>query len=77
MGVSAEQASDRLLTLLLDEASATVSYIGEAAPASSTSASVWRIRKLDTTSGVALLYADGNTQFDNVWDNRASLTYTT
>ena len=77
MSVSAEQASDRLLTLLLDEASATVSYIGEAAPASSTSAAVWRIRKLDTTSGVNLLYADGNTRFDNVWDNRASLTYTT
>jgi hypothetical protein len=77
MGVSAEQASDRLLTLLLDEASATVSYIGEAAPASSTSSPVWRIRKLDTTSGVNLLYADGDTQFNNVWDNRASLTYTT
>ena len=77
MGVSAEQASDRLLTLLLDEASTTISYIGEAAPASSSSAPVWRIRRLDTTSGVSLLYADGNTNFDNIWDNRASLTYTT
>ena len=75
MGVSAEQASDRLLTLLLDEVSATVSYIGEAQPASSTAASVWRIRKLDTSSGISLTYADGNTFFDNVWDNRASLTY--
>jgi hypothetical protein len=77
MGVSAEQFSDRLLTLLLDQVSATLSYIGEAAPASSTSAPVWRIRKLDTTAGVNLLYADGNIKFDNVWDNRASLTYTT
>lgn len=77
MGVSAEQASDRLLTLLLDEVSATISYIGEAQPASSTSAAVWRIRKLDTTSGVNLLYADGNTRFDNIWDDRVSLTYTT
>lgn len=77
MGVSAEYQSDSRLTLLLDQASATLAYIGEASPASSTSAAVWRIRKLDTTSGVQLLYADGNTQFDNVWDNRASLTYTT
>lgn len=75
MSVSVEQSSDRLLILLLDEASTSISYIGEAAPQSSTAAAVWRIRKLDLTSGVSLLYADGNTFFDNVWDNRTSLSY--
>jgi hypothetical protein len=75
MGVSVEQNSDRLLTLLFDEASTTVSYVGEAATASSSAASVWRIRKIETLPTVSVKYADGNTHFDNVWDNRASLTY--
>jgi len=75
MGVSVEQPSDRLLTLLMEDASATVSYIGEAPTGSSTSASVWRIKRLDTTSGVELKFADGNIFFDNVWDNRAILSY--
>ena len=76
MGVSAVSTTDTQYTTLLDEVSATLSYIGEAPPNSSMSAPVWRMRRLDTTSGVQLYYADGNTRFDNVWDNRASLTYT-
>ncbi len=77
MSVSITSVIDTQYTVLLDEVSATLSYIGEAAPKSSTSGAVWRIRRLDTTSGVEMLYADGDTRFDNVWDDRASLTYTT
>src|SRR5574343_1418391 len=62
------------LALKLDNASSTVMYVGEAAAGSATSAAVWRIKKLDTSSGVALSWADGDTSFDNVWDARASLT---
>lgn len=75
MGVSVEQPSDRLLTVLMADASTTVSYVGEAAAGSSTSASVWRIKRLDTTSGLELKFADGNTFFDNVWDDRTLLSY--
>jgi len=75
MGVSAEQASDRLLTLLMEDVSDTLSYIGEAATGSSTAAAVWRIKRLNTITGVELKFADGNIFFDNVWDDRALLSY--
>lgn len=51
-------------------------YIGEAANASSTGSPVWKITRLDTTTLLAVTYADGNLNYDNVWDNRESLTYT-
>lgn len=52
-----------------------VLYLGEAAAGSATSAPVWRIQKVDTTSGVAITWAGGTTNFSSVWDNRASLSY--
>lgn len=61
--------------LRLDEASATITYVGEAAPASSEAAAVWRIKRINEASGVSITWADGNTNFDNVWANRAALTY--
>ena len=59
----------------IDEASATVSYVGKAATGSVTASAVWQVQKLDTTSGLIITWADSNASFDNVWDNRASLTY--
>lgn len=75
MGVSAEQPSDLLRTLKLDQGSSTLFYVGEAAIAASTSGSVWRIRRIDTTTGVDVRWANGNANFENIWDNRTSLTY--
>ena len=52
-------------------------YVGEAAPGTATSAAGWRIKKL-TYSGSSVTqidYADGNANFDNIWDNRATYTY--
>ena len=63
------------LSLRMDEASATVTYVGEALPGTATSAPAWRIKKLDTSSGTSIRWADGDTLFNNVWDNRAGLTY--
>lgn len=62
-------------TVRVDEASATVIYIGKAPVSTSTSSSQWQIRKIDTSSGVVITWADGNDYFDNVWDNRSGLTY--
>ncbi len=59
----------------VDEASSTVTYVGEAVAGVATSAASWRIKKLDSTSGLIMTWADGNTNFDNIWDNRASLSY--
>lgn len=59
----------------VDEASGTVMYVGDAEAGSAISSSVWRIKKVDTTSGVVITWADGNTNFDNRWDQRAGLSY--
>lgn len=61
--------------LQVDEASATVTYIGRCAPGTATSENKWQIQKIDTTSGTSITFADGNDEFDNVWDDRASLSY--
>lgn len=65
------------LTLQMDEAGSGITYVGEAAIGSATSAAVWRIKRLDESGSPELIikWADGDADFDNIWDNRASLTY--
>lgn len=64
------------VALELDVASTTVTYVGEAEAGSAASAAAWRVRKLTKTGdNLSIKWADGDTLFDNVWDNRASLTY--
>lgn len=60
----------------VDEPSSSVTYVGKAAISSDTSDPVWQIFKM-TVSGTQTIitFADGNNNFDNIWDNRASLTY--
>lgn len=64
------------LALQLDEAG-DITYVGEATIASTTSSAVWRIKRLDESGNPELIikWADGDDNFDNVWDDRASLTY--
>ena len=51
-------------------------YIGEAAVKATDAAAMWRIRKLSTSGSIFIIkWADGNEAYDNVWDDRASLTY--
>lgn len=61
--------------LQFDSSASPILYLGVAVPGSATSASVWQITRFDVTSGVVQTYADGNSTFDNVWDDRASLSY--
>jgi len=51
-----------------------VDYVGEAAIGTATSAASWRIKKVDSTTGIIIQWA-GTGVFDQVWDNRASLSY--
>jgi len=61
---------------LIDTSNEFYIYIGSALPGSTTSASVWRIQRVDlTTSEIKILFADSDQNFDNIWDNRASLSY--
>jgi len=50
-------------------------YIGYASIGSATSAALWRIMRLDSTTKLDIKYADGNDKFDNIYDNRQSLSY--
>ena len=62
--------------LVMEDTGAGVLYVGLAPAGSSLSAPVWKIKQI-LTSGLVLriLWADGNGQYDNIWDNRAALTY--
>lgn len=63
----------------VDEANGSTSYIGEADIASSGTAAVWRIRRVieDTAAGTitTITWADGDSKFNNVWDNRGTIVY--
>lgn len=60
-------------TVRLDE-DATYTYIGKAEPGTETSSASWQIQRM-TNADTTILFADGNSAFDKIWDNRASLTY--
>ena len=62
-------------TQLDDYSTANVTYVGIAIIGSATASAVWRIKKIDETTGMVITWADSNNNFDNVWDNRTGLTY--
>ena len=52
-------------------------YEGWAAPGSSTSDAVWRIKKIEYDSNGRVtgeVWADGNTNFDNTWDTKSAIS---
>ena len=56
----------------------TFKYIGESIPGGATSSALWRIKRIDQTDtggDVNILWANGITTFNQVWDDRLSLTY--
>ena len=53
----------------------TYVYVGYAKPGSTTSTASWKIFRVTTSNPVAIEYSDGDAFYDNIWDNRASLTY--
>lgn len=55
-------------------------YVGmtvKSTPATATSAALWAIKRIvyDGTSRFTQTWADGDLNFDNIWDNRAILSY--
>lgn len=61
--------------VIIDETSSTTyTYFGFAVPATATSAAKWKVKRL-TNSTSTFTWADGDDQYDNIWDNRASLSY--
>lgn len=66
--------TEKPLAVLLDNTSDPILYIGKAQVGSDEADAVWQIAKLDTSSGLVKTWA-GTAGFDQVWSNRASLTY--
>jgi len=65
----------QLTTRLDDTSTLSMTYVGEANIGSAESSAVWRIKRIDETSGIKILYADGDANFNNIWNNRTSLAY--
>lgn len=57
-----------------DSGDSNITYIGKAAWGSATSSAVWQIQKIDETTGMVITWG-GTGAFDNIWNNRASLSY--
>lgn len=77
-GQHAQRLNASNLSLLIDYVGgANPIYIGTAAPGTATSEDKWKITKLtyDGNNVTSLLYAAGTPNFDQVWDNRSSLSY--
>lgn len=54
----------------------SVIYIGTAPMNTANSAALWSIKRLSISGGaITIEWADGNDLNVNVWDNRASLSY--
>jgi len=64
-----------------DTGTADVYYTGRAVIGTPTSSPLWQIRRTTVVEGPPLTvdsgWADSNDSYDNVWDDRESLTYST
>lgn len=53
-----------------------ITYIGKAQIGSATSSAEWQIQRItESGSSTSIDWANGADEFDQVWDNRASLSY--
>lgn len=60
----------------IDEFSSTIIYRGEAVAGSADSSSVWRIQKIVISgASTSVTWADANANFDKVWTNRLTYSY--
>jgi hypothetical protein len=53
-----------------------ITYVGFAVNGTPTSAPRWKVKKITEVGTITTIeYADGDSKFDNIWDDRATLTY--
>ena len=53
----------------------SVDYIGEATVGTAFATALWRAKKVDSTTGIVITWADGNENFDNSATDLTTLTY--
>jgi hypothetical protein len=66
--------SSAAATNLLVDDTGTYTYLGKAAPGTATSASSWQVSRVTNATGDTS-FGNNSVDFDQIWDNRASLTY--
>lgn len=60
----------------LIDVSGNYTYIGEALPGTATSAATWRIKRVEQIgTDYNILWSDGSSDFDKVWDDRLTYAY--
>lgn len=70
-----EVSENRKYAVRIDE-QGTTTYFGYALPGAATNRPEWQVfRMVESGADSIITYADGNENFDNIWDNRASLSY--
>ena len=69
--------NDETYDKLIDEADANTTYVGEATIGTELSEAKWRIYRVKTSGTVTSIRYPGSYAFDQVWNDRASLTYPT
>jgi hypothetical protein len=71
--------SKPLATYIDGTQTTNVTYIGKAEAGAAATSPVWQIMKIDQAGGTlgdtVFTFADGNTNFDNLWTGRATATY--
>lgn len=61
---------------IVDQPNSTTTYIGIAAPGSSTGSSVWQIKRILVSGTQTFIeFSGGNLDFNKKWDDRATLSY--
>lgn len=58
-----------------DNNDSCIQYIGKAVLGSLTSDAKWQIQRINDTAGTVITWADGSDNFNQIYDNRESLTY--
>jgi len=62
--------------LRIDEVSPALTYIGYAPVTANPALDVWKIKKIEVIGTETITsYADGDKEYNNIWNDRLTLTY--
>lgn len=69
------RAREPEITLLIDEQGA-ITYLGRAKLGTATSETKWQVRRIQLSGTQnTFQYANGSRRYNQIWDNRAALSY--
>ena len=76
MGIITSIQASPTKSIKIDEVDSATTYLGASSPGASSADAVWQVRRILVTGTVTEFeFADGDADYDNVWDDRATLSY--